>query len=151
MVDGWNPCKSFGGQQLFKVDRGDDGGQAWLPYKLKNDVDPYAGTDMAHQMRIEMLEFKADVFEDLMDAIRRGETGLEWTISELMDTDEYHEHMVGKKRIHDKKDPRRYKWQSIRTDYPDHLHLCELMQVVLAHRLEVVSFEAVQIRKKKDK
>lgn len=143
--NGWNPMKAFGGKTLYK----DEKTGLFLPFRLKNDCDPYSGSEMAHLMRIELLEFKSDIFEDQMENIRLGKTGLQWTISKEMDTEEYHKHMAGKKRVYAKNDARAYKWQTIRPGYADHVHACELMQLVLANRLQLISFEAVQTRESK--
>jgi hypothetical protein len=139
---GWNPAKAFGGKSLYKHEGG-----IFLPYRLKRGVDPHAGTDLSNKVQIELLEFLNDIFEDMLENIRAGKTGLLWTISPEMDTDEYHRHMAGKVRKFSTKDPREYKWESVNSSYPDHLHSCELMSFVLAYRLQLISFEAIRTGK----
>ena len=143
MINGWNPLKAFGGKRQWRdVETG-----LYRPYKINPNIDPYAGTELAHTVRIELLEFLSDIFEDMMDNIRSGKTGLKWTIAPEMDTEEYQKHMAGKVRKPSKKNPRDYSWTQRRSDWPDHLHSCELMNLVLAYRLQLISFDAIQTKK----
>jgi DNA-directed RNA polymerase subunit RPC12/RpoP len=144
--DGWTPAKAFGGKMQFRVM--EDGGYRYQDFRVKMGVDPYAGTELAYQMQIGLLEFKSDLFEDNLENIRLGKTYVEWTISPEMDTDEYHRHMAGKKRAFKKNSPD-YRWSTIREGYADHLRSCELLNLVLAYRLQLISFEAIQTKDKK--
>jgi hypothetical protein len=155
MINGWNPMKSYGGKKYFQV-RYEEQGQAgviqkiaYQPFRIRNDVDPFAGSELAHRVRIDSIEFLNDVFEDMMENIRMGKTNLEWTISPEVDVEEYHEHMAGKKRVYSKKDPRAYKWETVSIGYPDHIHACEVNQIVLACRLKLVSWDSMQTKKEK--
>ena len=141
-VNGWNAMKSYGGKRMYR----DTETGLWLPWRLKKDVDPYAGSELAHKMRIEVLEWLSDIFEDKLENIRLGKTNLEWSISDEMDTEEYHKQMAAKKRVYNKKDARAYKWET-RPGLDDHLHVCEVAQLVLASRLQLISFDAVQTKK----
>jgi hypothetical protein len=142
--DGWTPSKAYGGKNMYRnIENG-----LYMPYKLKADVDPFSGTELAHKVRIELLEFKTDLFDDNLENMRLGKTFVEWSISKDMDTDEYHKHMAGRKRTY-KKNSRDYKWEKIRTDYDDHLRSCELLNVLLAYRLQLISFDAIQTKEEK--
>jgi hypothetical protein len=143
---GWTPAKAFGGKRLYQ----DSETGLYLPYRVKRDVDPYAGTELAHTMRIELLEYLSDVFEDMLENIRHGKTGLKWTIAPEVDTEEYHKHMAGKVRRFKKNDPRSYKWETLHSDYPDHLRSCEELNLVHAYRLKLISFDAVQTKERKN-
>lgn len=146
MVNGWQPCKSFGNKMQFRdVETG-----LYRPYKINANFDPYSGTSLAKTMRIELLEFKSDLFEDMMDNVRQGKTFFEWTVSPEVDTEEYNKHMAGKIRKPKKNNPRDYSWAQRHTSYPDHLHTAELMNFAHAYRLQQISFEAIQ-SKEKDK
>lgn len=147
LVNGWNPCKSFGNKRMY---RHEDTG-LYLPYKINPNIDPYSGTELAHTMRIELLEFKADLFEDIMDNIRNGKTHFKWTIAPEVDDETYHKHMAGKIRKAKKNNPRDYSWVSRRTDWDDHIHVCELMNLTLAYRLQLISFDAIQSKEQKEK
>lgn len=146
LCDGWSPMKSYGGKRLYREEETG----LFLPYRLRKNVDPYAGTELAAKMQIEVIEFLNDVFEDMMENIRLGKSGLQWTIAPEVDTEEYHKHMAGKKRVYSKKDPRQYSWERIRSGYADHIHACEVMQLVLAFRLQLISFDAIQTKKKEN-
>ena len=146
MINGWNPLRSFGGKRQWR----DTETGLYRPYRVNPNFDPYAGTELAHTVRIELLEFLADIFEDMMANIRDGKTGLEWTISPDMDNEEYARHMAGKVRKPKKNNPRDYSWVQRRHDWPDHLHSCELMNLVLAYRLGLISFDAVNTKTEND-
>ena len=143
MINGWNPMRSFGGKRQWR----DPENGLYRPYRVNGNIDPYAGTELAHSVRIEMLEFLADIFQDMLSNIREGKTGLKWTISPEMDTEEYAKHMAGKIRKSKKNNPRDYSWVQRRHDWPDHIQSCELQQLVLAYRLQLISFDAVQTKK----
>lgn len=145
-VVGWNPSKAFGGKKLYR----DEESGLYLPFRLKRDVDPFAGTELAHTMRIELLEFLNDVFEDILENIRSGKSGLKWTIDPEMDTQEYHRHMAGTKRVY-KPGSRDYKWAGVSSEWPDHIRACERMSLVLAYRLRLISFDAIQSGKQETK
>ena len=145
MINGWNPMRAFGGKRQWR----DTETGLYRPYRTNPNMDPYAGTEFAHTVRIELLEFLGDIFGDMLDNIRTGKTGLEWTISKEMDNDEYARHMSGKIRKTKKNNPRDYSWVQRRQDWPDHLYSCELMNLVLAYRLQLISFDAIQTKEKK--
>jgi hypothetical protein len=147
MINGWNPMKAFGGKKQYR----DTETGLYRPYRLNPNIDPYAGTELANTVRIELLEFLSDLFEDMMDNVRNGKTGLLWTISPEVDTEEYARHMGGKIRKPKKNNPRDYAWVQRRSDWPDHLHSCELMNLVLAYRLQLISFDAIQNKIKEKK
>jgi hypothetical protein len=144
---GWTPMKSFGGKKLMR----DDATGLYLPYRIKRDQDPYAGTDLAKTMRIELLEWLNDVFFDMLENIRAGKTGLAWTISPEMDTEEYHKHWAGVHRVFERGDPRAYKWKKRDSRWPEHIAKCEAMNLVMAYRLQLISFEAIATKENKPK
>ena len=145
-VSGWTPSKSYGGKRLFRVNR-PDGGIVWLPYKFDRYEDPFIGTDLAYTMRIPYLEFLENHFETLLQNIVEKKTGLEFTISEEMGTDEYYKHMASKVLKPWKKNPRDMRWQTI-GGRDDHLRLCEVLNLVMACRLELISFDASAVSEK---
>jgi hypothetical protein len=151
MVNGWNPCKSFGGKRQWRISEPNPESGImevrYQPYRINPNIDPFAGTEMAKQCRIELLEFLADIFMDTLDNIRRGKTFFKWTISPEVDTEEYAKQMSGKIRKAKKNNPRDYSWVQRRSDWDDHLLSCEVMQLVLAYRLRLISFDAIQTRK----
>ena len=144
MVNGWNPCKSFGGKRQYR----DMATGLYKPYRINPNIDPYAGTDLAKSMRIELLEFIHDHFMDMLDNIRKEKTYFKWTISPEVDTEEYAKHMSGKIRKAKKNNPRDYTWVQRRTDWADHILSAEVMNLVLAFRLQLISFDAVQTQTK---
>lgn len=147
MVNGWTPCMSFGNKRMFR----DEDTGLYQPYRLKKGNDPYSGTEFAKRMQIEVLEFKADLFEDSLENIRNGKTFFKWTISTDLDVDEYHKHMAGKIRKSKKNNPRDYSWVQRRTDWPDHIRSCELMGLVHAYYLNLISFDAINAKEDDNK
>lgn len=144
---GWQPAKSFGGKRYYRV-TADDGSVAWQPFRKDKFVDPYVGTDLARTMKVPLLEFLEDAFEDMLENILNKKTGLVWTISPEVDVDEYHRHMANKVKKPWKKNPRDLRWQT-RTGQPDHLRLCEVLNLVMAYRLQLISFDAIQVKEEK--
>lgn len=147
-VIGWTPAKAFGGKRYYPSD--EEGRRTYQPYRLKKDTDPWAGTNLAKSMRIELLEWLNDIFEDMLENIRSGQTGLAWSISTEMDTEEYHRHMAGTVRDRNRNNPRDYKWRKRSTDWPDHLRACERLSLVHAYRLKLISFDAIQPKQQKE-
>jgi hypothetical protein len=141
-VNGWNPCKAFGNKRQYR----DEETGLYRPFKINANVDPYSGTELAKQMRVELLEFKSDLFLDMLDSVRHGKTHFKWTIAPEVDTDEYHKHMAGKIRKGKKNNQRDYSWVQRRTDWADHILSCELEGFVLAYRLQLISFDATQTK-----
>ena len=144
---GWQPAKSFGGNRFYKV-TDEEGRCFYLPYRKDKFIDPFVGTDLAHSVRVPLLEFLENHFESLLQNIIDKKTGLQATIAEAMDTDEYHKHMASKVLRPWKKNPRDMRWQTI-SGRDDHLRLCEVLNLVLACRLELISFEAANVLEQK--
>lgn len=141
---GWSPAKSQGSKRLWQ----DKETGLYAPIKRRLDVDPFYGTDLAGRYRIEVIDWLNDIFEDILENVREGKTGLDWTISSEMDTDVYHRHMSGTKRVWNK-DRSAYKWQGLGSDFPDHIKACERLSLVLAYRLNLISFTALQTKEEK--
>lgn len=141
---GWNPAKAHGGKRLYQ----DKETGLWTPVKRRKDVDPFYGTDLAGKFRIEVIDWLNDIFEDMLENIRDGKTGLQWTISNEMDTDVYHRHMSGTRRVWNR-DRSAYKWEGLGSDFPDHIKACERLSLVLAYRLNLISFTALQTKEEK--
>jgi len=146
-VVGWQPAKSFGGKRYYRV-TDEDGSIAWQPLRKDKFIDPFVGTDMARTMRVPLLEFLEDAFEDMLENIFNKKTGMIWTISPEMDNDEYHRHIANKVKKPFKKNPRDLRWQT-RQGMPDHIRLCEVLNLVMAYRLQLISFDAIQVKEKR--
>ena len=146
-VVGWQPAKSFGGKRYYRVTEA-DGSVAWQPLRKDKFIDPFVGTDLARTMRVPLLEFLEDIFEDMLENILNKKTGLIWTISPEMDNDEYHRHIANKVKKPFKKNPRDLRWQT-RPGMDDHIRLCEVLNLVMAYRLQLISFDAIRVKEKK--
>lgn len=149
MCNGWQPCKSFGNRMQFRNAEHETGRVVYQPYRINPNYDPFSGTDMAKQMRIELLEIKSELFEDMYENIRSGKTNLKWTISEKMDVEDYHKQIAGKIKKPKKNNPRDTQWVQRHSSYPDHLHICEMLQIAMAYRLQLISFDAIKTRMEK--
>jgi hypothetical protein len=149
MVNGWQPCKSFGGRQQFRNSEPETGRVIYQPYKINPHYDPFSGTDMAKRMRIELLEIRNELFEDMYENVRLGKTGLKWTISKELDCETYHQHVAAKIKKPKKKNPRDTTWVSRHSASQDHLHICEMLQIAMAYRLQLISFEAIRTKESK--
>lgn len=145
---GWQPSKSFGGRRLYRV-VDEDGSVFWQPWKKDKYIDPFVGTELMHTLRLPLLEFLEDEFEDMLQNILDGKTGLKWSISPEVDTDEYHRHVASKQKRPFKKNPKDLRWQTYPVGAADHLRLCAELQLVMAVRLQLVNFEAITVRDKK--
>lgn len=143
---GWMPSMAFGNRKEFRIEN-KDGGIKYDKCRLQAGHDPYAGTDMAKQIQMEMLEYKSDLFEDALENLRLGKTAFKWTISKEVDCEEYHRQLVGKLLKPDKKNPRVLRWIQRRTDWPDHLRSCELIGLAHAYSLNLISFDSLAPKK----
>lgn len=139
---GWMPSMAFGNRKEFRI-QSEAGGIKYDKYRIQGGHDPYSGTDLANKLQMEMLEYKSDLFEDILERIRAGNSFFKWTISEQVDCEEYHKHMSGKILKPDKKNPRILKWIQRRTDWPDHIRSCELIGLAHAYSMKLLSYESI--------
>jgi len=148
MWNGWNPVMAFGNHREFRV-QDEQGGFRYQPFRWMGGHDPYIGTELAKRVQIQILEFKSDNFEDLMENVRSGKTFFNWTISPEMDTPEYNKHMAGKIRKSKKNNPRDYSWVQRRSDWADHIRSCELIGFAGAYALNLISYDAAKTKEEK--
>jgi len=97
-------------------------------------------------MRIELLEFLSNEFEDYFERLIAGKTRFEFTLSSELNTDEYRKHIANRVRKW-QPDRRNYKYVSVTTQAPDHLRWCEVASLVLAFRFQLISFDSIQAKK----
>jgi hypothetical protein len=143
---GWVPAKAAGGHYWRETDSG-----LLIPVR-KGIVDPYAGTPQAGTCKLELLNFNSEHFEDVFENLRKNKTFMEWTVSESVNTDEYHKHIGGKTKKKVLRDGIwRYKWMSLTTEFPDHLRACEINILVLAYELELITPDVVKTQSEKDR
>jgi hypothetical protein len=146
-VIGWQPAKSFGGNKLYRVVENES--VLYQPFRKDKFIDPFVGTELARQMKVSLLEFLENPFEDMLQNIIDGKTGLKWSISKEADTDEFHKQMAAKVKKPWKKNPRDLRWQTI-PNRDDHIRLCCVLQLVLAVRLQLISFQSLQVVEQKE-
>jgi len=138
---GWMPSKGMPGRKRW---RGQDG--ALMPYAVRN-IDPYLGTSKAGQLLMPLFEFSGDSFKDVLDALRRGQGGYEWAVSEAVANDDYWRHMDAetKTAVFNKLTGKTYhQWQLRSKHWPNHMFDCEVMQVAAANYLNLFTYEEVK-------
>ena len=145
---GWQPSKSFGGHRLYRV-IAEDGAVYYQPWRKDKFIDPFVGTELAHTIRIPLIEFLEDEFEDMLQNILDGKTGFKWTISPEVDTDEWHKHIASKSKRQWKNNPRDIRWQTWPANADDHLRLCAELQLVMAVRLQLVNSNVITVKEKR--
>jgi hypothetical protein len=137
---GWMPAKGMPGRRKWRNQEG-----LMVPWYYR-PMDPYMGTNLAGQVSMDLFEFAADHFKDILDRLRRNkDPRYHWTISEEMNTEEYHEHMRGQvKRAVIKYAREVIEWVKRYRQAKDHLFACEVMQVAGAFSLGLMSFQEVE-------
>jgi hypothetical protein len=103
----------------------DDKG-ASIPWRM-SIVEPNAGNGLAGTAQLERLDFWSDYFADLLEALRDGAGGWQFTLSPGADTDDYRHHMNGEQR-----NESTGHWEKRNRHWPNHLRDCEKMQVAFA-------------------
>jgi hypothetical protein len=135
---GWMPAKGMPTRKRWKNKNG-----VILPYFIQS-IDPFLGTSEAGQATIDLFEFAADYFKDILENLRKGKGGYTWEVVEAMATDEYWRHMDGQLRAptYNKRTGRvTTEWVKRSRHWPDHLFACEYAQVALASFYEFFSLE----------
>ena len=138
---GWTPTKGFDGQKKWRDDAGD-----MVPYHLR-PLDPFLGTSDAGKVSLNLLEFAADFFKDILANLRAGRGGFRWAVAESMATAEYWRHLDGqvKREVWSRFSGRTHvKWMSRSSSWPDHLLACEYQNVAAAVFLRQFPLEAKQ-------
>lgn len=126
---GWMPTKGMPGRKRWK----DHDSGLLIPYYLA-PIDPFLGTAYAGQVMVNLLEFSADFFKDILRSLRDGKGGHKWSVIKEVGTDEYWRHMDAevKKPIVKRNGFIVHEWQPRSQHWPNHLFDCEVGQVVLA-------------------
>lgn len=133
---GWLPCKGFPGRRRWK----DKEGGTQHPYIIQ-EVDPFRGTADGGRVTIQLFEFSADWFKDLLAELRAQKGVVKWGVSDAVATDEYWRHMDGEMKQRErsaKTGMTRYAWVRRGTSWPNHLFDCEVMQLAVAQFLDVL-------------
>lgn len=141
---GWIPTKGMPGRKRWK----DPETGLFLPYYLRA-LDPFEGTAEAGQVMINLLEFSADFFKDILENMRKGQGGYKWSVDEKVATEEYWRHMDGQHKVMLQKfdGTTRMQWMPRHRDWPDHLFACEYGQVAAASFLRFFPIEIVVEKK----
>lgn len=128
---GWMPAKGMPGHKRWlQPETG-----LYVPYFLR-PLDPYLGTADSGKVELNLFEFSADFFKDLLENLRQGRGGFRWAVAESMATEEYWRHLDGQVKVakENKFDGRiRMVWMKRHRYWPDHLFACEVMQVAVAN------------------
>lgn len=124
---GWIPTKGMPGRKRWRNEEGQ-----FVPYFLK-PMDPFYGRSGAGQVEMCLLEFSADFFKDILEALRQGKGGHKWTVLEACGTEMYWRQMDSeiKKAVFNKNTGKVvYQWVPRSKYWPNHLLYCETMQLV---------------------
>jgi hypothetical protein len=124
---GWMPAKGMPGSRRFP----DPETKLQLPYRLQ-PIDPFLGTPDAGKISMDLFEFSADFYKDILANLRRGQGGFKWAVAEAMATEEYWRHLDGQYKIavENRFDGRiKMMWKKRHRYWPDHMFACEVMNV----------------------
>lgn len=136
---GWLPSKGMAGTKKWK----DNDTGLLVPYLLKG-IDPFVGLSEAGSVEMSLLEFAADFFKDILQALREGKGGYSWKVAATMATEDYWKHMDGetKTAVFNKITGRTlHIWKRRSPYWPNHLLDCEVIQIALANFFGLFSFE----------
>lgn len=126
---GWMPSKGFPSRKRWRDDNG-----LLLPYTLRG-LDPFYGTTDAGKIEMSLLEFSAEFFKDILDALRRGQGGYKWTVSQQCATEEYWRHLdcwIKTPKRNTFTGQVSHVWTARARHWPDHIAACEVLQIVFA-------------------
>lgn len=137
---GWNPTKGMPSRKRWK----DQQTGLFLPYYLR-PIDPFEGTEEAGRVKINLLEFAAEFFKDILASMRKGQAGYKWSVEDAVATEEYWRHMDGQHKVVERKfnGLTEVKWVPRHRDWPDHIFACEYLQVAAASFLQLLPMEQI--------
>ena len=140
MCIGWNPTKGMPSRKRWK----DPESGLFLPYYLR-PIDPFEGTEEAKRVKINLLEFSADFFKDILESMRKGRGGFRWSVEDSVSTEEYWRHLDGQHKVTERKfnGLTETKWIPRHRDWPDHLLSCEYGQVAAASFLQLLPLDQI--------
>ena len=124
---GWIATKGMPGRKRW---RNEDG--LLMPYALR-PIDPFYGRSGGGVVEMNLLEFSADFFKDILESLRQGKGGHKWTVLESCSTEVYWHHLDSevKKAVFNKMTGKVvHQWCPRSKYWPNHLHYCETMQLV---------------------
>ncbi len=109
------------------------------PYSVSS-IDPFMGTEKAGQIEMNLFEFSADYFKDILDDLRKRRStfarNFVWSADENMmdDMGVYWKHMDGqiKKTIVLKSGWEKQEYRPRGRYWPDHIYACEYAQIAQA-------------------
>ena len=82
-----------------------------------------------------LLEFSAEFFKDILDALRRGQGGYKWSVSQQCATEEYWRHLdcwIKTPKRNPFTGQVSHVWAARAKHWPDHIAACEVLQIVFA-------------------
>lgn len=135
---GWMPTKGMPGRKRWHADDG-----TYAPFFARN-IDPWLGSAKAGQYQMSLLEFSGDTFKDVLQALRHGKGGYEWSVAESVSNEEYWKHMEAEVKtqvVNRLTGQTKHQWQLRSSHWPNHMFDCEVMQVVAANYLGVFKYE----------
>ena len=104
-------------------------------------MDPFRGTADGGRVTIQLFEFSADWFKDLLAELREQKGVVKWGVSEAVATDTYWRHMEGEVKQRERSARTgaiRYSWVRRNSAWPNHLFDCEVLQLAFAQFLDVL-------------
>jgi hypothetical protein len=135
---GWTPTKGFASRKRWKEKSG-----VLVPWHMTL-IDPFMGTTQAGAVEMNLLEFSADYFKDIIDNLRSGRTAYKWSVAENMSSPEYWKHMDGEHKvtvINKVTGYERVEWRPRHRDWPNHGFDCEVLQIAVANLLGIFRIE----------
>jgi hypothetical protein len=136
---GWMPTKGMPGRKRWKSQETG----LLIPYFLA-EMDPHSGTSNAGAVMMNLLQFSADYFKDILQAMREGKGGVKWSVAKDAAGEDYWRHMDAevKTAVRNKfSGLTNHVWQPRSVHWPNHLLDCEVLQVVAAAFFELLKLE----------
>ncbi len=106
---------------------------AIVPWRFA-PIDANPNNGLRNLASMNRLDFVSDYFKDLMHAMRAGEGGWQWTISDSANTEDYQHHNAAEVR-----NETTGHWEKRVKDWPDHLRDCEMIQCAVAASLGLIT------------
>ncbi len=145
MAVGWIPLKGMPGYKRWKEEESG----LMVPFYLRS-MDPFIGSAQAGMVSMQLFEFSADFYEDILEILRKNKK-FRFAISEQMNNEEFFRHMDGTikaTKINKFTGHTEERWIARHRYWPNHIRDCYRNQCAAASFHKLLPIEDITPSKK---